>query len=103
MSKKESGRPQALGGEPRAFFVQKLLVAEDRLNFRGFERVPVLKPLAGFLRPRAFFVACLPRLIFGTPEHGMISVSGAVLAVCSSSAKSSQAMTIARTRRKSVR
>jgi hypothetical protein len=36
-------------------------------------------------------------------EHEMISVSGAVLAVCSSSAKSSQATTIARTRRKSVR
>jgi hypothetical protein len=36
--------------------------------------------------------------VCGTPEHEMISVSGAVLAVCSSSAKSSQATTIARTR-----
>jgi ribosome-binding protein aMBF1 (putative translation factor) len=39
-------------------------------------------------------------LVCGTPEHEMISVSGAVLTVCSSSAKSSQATTIARTRRK---
>jgi len=43
MSKKESGRPQALGGEPRAFFVQKLLVADDRLNLRGWN---VQSPLA---------------------------------------------------------
>jgi hypothetical protein len=34
-------------------------------------------------------------LLSRTAEHGMISVSGAVLAVCSSSAKSSQATTVA--------
>jgi hypothetical protein len=30
----------------KGFFVQNLLLADDRLNLRGFERVPVLKPLA---------------------------------------------------------
>jgi hypothetical protein len=69
MSKKESGRPQALGGEPRAFFVQKLLVADDRLNLRGWN-VQSLKALGRFLRLRAFFVACLPRLIFLILLHG---------------------------------
>jgi hypothetical protein len=46
-----SKKMRAVGLKPSVenrglFFVQKLLVAEDRLNLRGFERVPVLKPLA---------------------------------------------------------
>jgi hypothetical protein len=46
--------------EPKGFFVQNLLLADDRLNLRGFDCVPVLKALSRFIRPRAFFVACLP-------------------------------------------
>jgi hypothetical protein len=40
-----------------------LLVADDRLNLRGFERVPVLSPWP-LPSAEGFFVACLPRLIF---------------------------------------
>jgi hypothetical protein len=56
--KKESGRPQALGGELRAFFVQKLLVADDRLNLRGWN-VQSLKALGRFGRGLFLSPACL--------------------------------------------
>jgi hypothetical protein len=46
-----------------------LLVADDRLNLRGWN-VQSLKALGRFLRLRAFFVACLPRLIFLILLHG---------------------------------
>jgi hypothetical protein len=58
-----SKKMRAVGLSPRwrteGFFVQKSLVADDRLILRGFERVPVLKPLAAsfgrglFLSPLA--------------------------------------------------
>ena len=50
--------------ENRGLFLSKNCWLPRSLNLRGFERVPVLKPLAGFLRPRAFFVACLSRRFF---------------------------------------
>jgi len=42
----EASPYKKVASSPWFSFVQKLLVADDRLNLRGFERVPVLKPLA---------------------------------------------------------